>query len=102
MTSNSVSDPGGVAKAQCLSLMHEAQRYFQLLNHTSGSTANLNFFLILFAIFHLLLSPWTLRKRKKKARNMKFVFFFNHFYFNHFNLFPCMCGGVELNTLPID
>lgn len=66
MTSNSVSDPGGVAKAQCLSLMHEAQRYFQLLNHTSGSTANLNFFLILFAIFHLLLSPWTLRKRKKR------------------------------------
>lgn len=73
MTSNSVSDPGGVAKAQCLSLMHEAQRYFQLLNHTSGSTANLNF-LILFAIFHLLLSPWTLRNRKKKSHKYEDIF----------------------------
>lgn len=63
MTSNSASNPGGVAKAQCLSLMHEAQRYFQLLNHTFGSTANLNFS-VLFAIFHILQSPLTLRKRK--------------------------------------
>lgn len=64
MTSNSASNPGGVAKAECLSLMHEAQRYFQLLNHTFGSTANLNFSLVLFAIFHILRSPLTLRKRK--------------------------------------
>lgn len=62
MTSNSASNPGGVAKAQCLSLMHEAQRYFQLLNHTFGSTANLN--PSLFAIFCVLRSPLTLRKRK--------------------------------------
>jgi len=65
MTSNSASNPGGVAKVQCLSLMHEVQRYFQLLNHTFGSTANLNFSLVLFAIFHLLQSPLTLRKRKQ-------------------------------------
>lgn len=65
MTSNSASNPGGVAKAQCLSLMHEAQRYFQLLNHTFGSTASLNFSLVFFfAIFHILQSPFTLRKRK--------------------------------------
>lgn len=63
MTSNSTSNPGGVAKAQCLSLMHEAQRYFQPLNHTFGSTANLDFSLALFAIFHLLQSPLTLRKK---------------------------------------
>lgn len=64
MTSNSTSNPGGVAKAQCLSLMHEAQRYFQLLNHTFGSTANLNFSLVLLAIFRILRSPLTLRERK--------------------------------------
>lgn len=62
MTSNSTSNPGGVAKAQCLSLMHEAQGYFQLLNHTFGSMANLNVSLVLFAIFHLLQPPLTLRK----------------------------------------
>lgn len=112
MTSNSASNPGGVAKAPCLSLMHEVQRYFQLLNHTFGSTANLNFSLVLFAIFCILRSPfidsqkkknrWCFKEKKCININVKIFFFKFQFYLSNFILFSCICGGVELNRLLID
>lgn len=104
MTSNSVSDPEGVVRAQCLSLMHEAQRYFQLLNHTSGSTANLNFSLILFAIFHLLLSPLGSQRKKmswlQKKKALLWGFFLNHFHFNcfYFILLYVWSSGIKQMT----
>lgn len=101
MTSNSISDPEGVVRAQCLSLMHEAQRYFQLLNHTSGSTANLNFSLILFAIFHLLLSPLGSQRKKMSWLQKKKPYYEDFFKITFILiasiLFSCMCGAVELN-----
>lgn len=110
MTSNCTSNPGGVAKTQCLSLMHEAQRYFQLLNHTFGSTVNLNFSLVLFTIFHLLQSPLTPTKTKR-AGMLKKITPNGHKYEDILKitfilipsiLFSWMCGGVELNKLLID